>query len=528
MAEDSGASPLPRRTPGERRGPRSGRPATPLVLPEDLVQRIVAALEGTDTQESPQNPPASPPRPAEEHQAPSQRPSSRPRRLSIRMPPSAPPVARAPSLPRLPSAEAASATEPLQAIPTAGARGTTEEVGAQLHIDVPPEPATAAPADHTLIPAQYPAEQRPDQQTRENEKAASPEKVPAPRVSAQARAEKTQARWAKARTGLPKEAVPKATARPPTTEPSRGPGRRPKTQLEARGRRHGVTTGVILAVVLLSAGSLAFLLTRHAVASPAAHRHRTGPTTAAAVRDRAASWVANQVSPTTTVSCDRVMCQTLKARGVPAGSVLELRPGKAAPLRSGVIIVTSTVRTMVGSRHMTADAPVAIASFGSGNMRIDIREIAPHGAAAYSSALRADIRARKLGGTLLLDSPLVTMSATARRQLAAGQVDARLLVVIVSLAAHRPVSIVAFGDLPPGASPGIPLRSADLSAAVGTTGLKSATDLQWMSDFLRTQHGLYRATHITMVQATGGRNVLRIEFPAPSPFGLLNAKAPGS
>jgi hypothetical protein len=444
------------------------------------------------------------------------------------MPPSAPPLARAPSLPRLPSAEAASATEPLQAIPTAGARGTTEEVGAQLHIDVPPGPATAAPADHKLIPAQYPAEQRPDQQTRENEKAASPEKVPAPRVSAQARAEKMQARWAKARTGLPKEAVPKATARPPATEPSRGPGRRPKTQLEARGRRHGVTTGVILAVVLLSAGSLAFLLTRHAVASPAAHRPRTGPTTAAAVRDRAASWVANQVSPTTTVSCDRVMCQTLKARGVPAGSVLELRPGKAAPLRSGVIVVTSTVRTMVGSRHMTADAPVAIASFGSGNMRIDIREIAPHGAAAYSSALRADIRARKLGGTLLLDSPLVTMSATARRQLAAGQVDARLLVVIVSLAAHRPVSIVAFGDLPPGASPGIPLRSADLSAAVGTTGLKSAADLQWMSDFLRTQHGLYRAAHITMVQATGGRNVLRIEFPAPSPFGLLNAKAPGS
>jgi len=289
-----------------------------------------------------------------------------------------------------------------------------------------------------------------------------------------------------------------------------------------------LTTGVILAAVLLSAGSLAFLLTRHAVASPAAHHYRTGPTTEAAVRDRAANWVANQVSPTTTVSCDRVMCQTLKARGVPAASVLELRPGKADRLRSGVIVVTSTVRTTVESRHITVDAPVAIASFGSGNMRIDIREIAPQGAAAYSSALRADIRARKLGGTLLLDSPLVTMSATARRQLAAGQVDARLLVVIVSLAAHRPVSIVAFGDLPPGASPGIPLRSADLSAAAGTTGLKSAADLRWMSDFLRTQRGRYRAAHITMVRLAGGRNVLRIEFPAPSPFGLLNAKAPGN
>jgi hypothetical protein len=443
------------------------------------------------------------------------------------MPVPAPPLARMPSLPRLPSAEAASATEPLRATPAASASAITEEVRAQPHIDAPPEPA-AAPADHKLIPAQSPAEQRPDQRTGEDEEAASPEKVPAPRESAQARAEKTQVRWAKARTGPPKEAVPKATARPPTTEPSRGPGRRPKTRLEARGRRrHGVTTGVILAVVLLSAGSLAFLLTQHAPAAPAAHRYRTAPTTEAAVRNLAATWVANQVSPTTTVSCDRVMCQALKAHHIPAGSVLELGPGKADPPRSGVIVVTSTVRSMVGSRHITADAPVVIASFGSGNMRIDIQEIAPQGAAAYSSALRADIHARKLGGTLLLDSPLVTMSATARRQLANGQVDARLLVVIVSLAAHRPVSIVAFGDLPPGASPGIPFRSADLSGAAGTTGPKSAADLRWMSDFLRTQHGLYRAAHITMVRPAGGRNFLRIEFPAPSPFGLLNAKVSG-
>jgi hypothetical protein len=127
---------------------------------------------------------------------------------------------------------------------------------------------------------------------------------------------------------------------------------------------------------------------------------------------------------------------------------------------------------MVGSRLITADAPAAIASFGSGSMRIDIRVIAPRGAAAYSSALRADIQARKMGGTLLLDSPRVTMSATARRQLADGQIDSRLLVAIVGLAAHRPVSIVAFGDLPPGASPGIPFRSADLAPPAGMAGPK--------------------------------------------------------
>jgi hypothetical protein len=97
---------------------------------------------------------------------------------------------------------------------------------------------------------------------------------------------------------------------------------------------------------------------------------------------------------------------------------------------------------MVGSRLISADAPAAIASFGSGSMQIDIRVIAPRGAAPYSSALRADVRARKLAGTSLLYSPRITMSATARRQLAYGQIDSRLMMAIVGLAAERPVSIV--------------------------------------------------------------------------------------
>jgi hypothetical protein len=444
------------------------------------------------------------------------------------MPVPAPRQVPATSLPHLPSEETASATEPLRAIPTATASGTAEEVTPQPHIDVQPEPATAAPADQTLISGRSPAEQPTGQQIQVDDKTASPEKVPAPRDNAQTIAGKVPGRSAQARTRPPKETAPKATARPPTTEPPRGPGRLPKAaRLEVRGRRrHHMTTGVVLAVVLLSAGSLAFLLTRHAVAAPAPHRYRTGPSTEAAVTKGAATWVASQVSRTTTVSCDQVMCRALEEHDVPPASVLELRPGNADPRRSGVIVVTSMVRRMVGSRRITAEAPVTIASFGSGNSRIDIRVIAPRGAAAYSSALRADIQARKMGGTLLLSSPLVTMPATARGQLADGQVDSRLLVVIASLAARGAISIVAFGDLPPGASPGVPLRSADFSAAPGATGPKSAAELQRMAEFLRAQHGRYRATHITIKRLAQGQNALHIEFPAPSPFGLLNAKAP--
>jgi hypothetical protein len=226
------------------------------------------------------------------------------------------------------------------------------------------------------------------------------------------------------------------------------------------------------------------------------------------------------------VSCDRVMCQAVEAHGIPAASVLELRPGQADPLRSSVIVVTASVRSMIGSRLITADAPAAIASFGSGSMQIDIRVIAPRGAASYSSALRADVQARKSAGSSLLDNPRITMSTTSRKQLADGQIDSRLIVAIAGLAAERPVSIVAFGGLPPGASPGIPFRSADLAPSAGTAGPTRATDLRWMSDFLRAQRARYRAAHITMVPLAEGRNILHVEFAAPSPLGLLNPKIP--
>jgi hypothetical protein len=387
------------------------------------------------------------------------------------------------------------AMEPLAAIPASGAGGITEEVRAQPDIDAQPEPATAS-ADHTFFPARPLAEQRTGRLTRPDVETASPERAPTPEGNARASP-------AKARTHPPNAAWPKAWS----------------------GRHRGITSGVLV-VVLLSAGSLAFLLTRHVATAPTTNGHRTAASTEVAIRTRAAAWVAGQVSRTATVSCDRVMCQAVEAHGIPAASVLELRPGQADPLRSSVIVVTAAVRSMIGSRLITADAPAAIASFGAGSMQIDIRVIAPRGAASYSSALRADVQARKSAGSSLLDNPRITMSATARKQLADGQIDSRLIVAIAGLAADRPVSIVAFGGLPPGASPGIPFRSADLAPAADTAGPTRATDLRWMSDFLRAQRARYRAAHITVVPLAEGRNILHVEFAAPSPLGLLNPKTP--
>ena len=133
------------------------------------------------------------------------------------------------------------ATEPLPAIPASSASGIPEEVSAQSDIDVQPEPATAAPADHTLIPARPPAEQRPGRQTRQDEEAASPGK-------AAAGPEKAPAGPAKALT------------RPSEPEPSESPACPPKAATPARMHKWLRLNWWIAVLVLVWLGLAAYSL----------------------------------------------------------------------------------------------------------------------------------------------------------------------------------------------------------------------------------------------------------------------------
>jgi hypothetical protein len=324
-----------------------------------------------------------------------------------------------------------------------------------------------------------------------------------PREAAAAQPKPAQPKPALPKPALPKPALPQARV----------------------GRHRGIIRLVILVVVVVLAGPLALVLARH-VTTAAGNGDRTRTGAESATRNLAAAWAASQVSRAAIVSCDLVMCQALQAHGVPAASLLELRPGRADPLDSSVIVATAAVRSMIGNRLVAADAPAAIASFGSGSTRIDIREIAPQGTARYVSALRADMQARKTSGTELLNNRQIMASATARSQLAGGKVDSRLLVVIAGLAAQRPFSIVAFGGLAHGASPGIPLRSVDLAETAGTAGPHGVTWVRLMVTFLRAQREPYLAAHIRTLRLAGSQNILRIEFAAPSPLGLLGQRAP--
>jgi hypothetical protein len=238
---------------------------------------------------------------------------------------------------------------------------------------------------------------------------------------------------------------------------------------------------------------------------------------AVVVRAETADWAASQVGGGAIMACDPAMCAVLARHGIAAGSLLVLRPGAADPLGSDVVLATAAVRDMFGGRLTSVYAPEVLASFGSGEARIDIRAVAPDGAAAYQAAMAADLQARRLAGSELLRDPMITFGPAARAQLAAGQVDARLLTALDTLAASEHVRVTAFTDDGPGAGPDLPLRAAELTAS-NTTAVK-------MLAFFRAQRPPYLVARAAIAANPGGESVLTVEFAAPAPLGLLRSQS---
>jgi hypothetical protein len=505
--------------PGQKRAIGVKRPRGGHAVPPGRPRKDRAAAAGKSARDSAaaagksaRDSPATAGKTAKDPAAAAERQASLPRRVpstSGRQPPALrPPPALPPSLPDL-STEAP--TEEFRAIPVARTGEELEQALAQPDAGPPPETAAAAPVDHAPAPPrEEPAARRAGRESRGDETAESPRQVTPRRPKAPASRGKARARR------------PKAATRPPQ-----------RAGLAAWGRRHRrFANRALVVVALLAAGSLAFVFTQNVGTEDPVHHgpSKAGPgngetpsVSGAAIRSIAAHWVAAQVSRTATVSCDRMMCQVLKTAGFPAALLVQLRPGNADPRHTAVLVDTAAARNMTGDRLVLADAPAVIASFGSGSMRIDVRVVAHQGGVAYLTQLKADVAARKQAGAQLLQSPAVTMSPEARSQLSAGEVDSRLIVVITGLAAQQPVTIEAFGDLGPGATRGIPMRAMALAPSAGKGMPSAAAGIRSMLAFLHEQTN-YGGTQLRVVQA-GGRNVLSVQFMAPSPLGLFSPPA---
>jgi hypothetical protein len=271
-----------------------------------------------------------------------------------------------------------------------------------------------------------------------------------------------------------------------------------------------VTAGPIMA----GTGSSKTGATRPSSASVATAGRKPGisrpsPASAAAASlTQAAAWVAQQVSPDVTVSCDPGMCRQLQRDGFPAGRLKLLPPSARGPLPPGVVVATPAVQDQLGARLAAVYAPQAIASFGSGAARVAIRTVAPHGAAAFAAQLDAEMTALAPVGRQLAGNTSIQASPTARAELRAGRVDARLLAILALLSAQQPVRLVSFTGAP-GADPGAPLRAAEIS--VGSPASRSA-----LLALLAAQQGRYRPA----VADGGGTSVIAVQFDAPASMNI--------
>ncbi len=289
-----------------------------------------------------------------------------------------------------------------------------------------------------------------------------------------------------------------------------------------RARWLALTVAGLVAVVLLAVAATVVLSGpgRPSAGQPGAAAKAVAA--AAAARQRAAAWVAGQDSPDAIVACDPAMCAALEAHGVPAGRLLALTPARSDPLGSDLVVATAAVRGQFEARLAGVYAPVTLASFGSGTARIDVRVVAPDGAAAYWAALAADVRARASAGAQLLRNRSIHVSAAARAALADGEVDPRLLVALATLAHLHPLDIAGFSRPSPGASVGVPLRSADIAGAA-PPGSRHPASLHSLMVILQAQRSPYLPSSLEIVQITPGGAVLRIGYPVPSPLGLLRS-----
>jgi hypothetical protein len=284
----------------------------------------------------------------------------------------------------------------------------------------------------------------------------------------------------------------------------------------SRNRAYRRTGLAALVVVLVGASAIiAHLATTSASADPnnRAGQSPTALATAAANRDTAAAWIATQVGPGVIVSCDPLMCAALTQHRFPAADVSALGPDAGDPLGSSIVVSTTAVRSELGTRLATVYAPLVIASFGTGQGQVQVRVVAPDGAAAYLAAEKADFQARRAASLQLLSNPHVWLSSFARSQLASGAVDARLLITLGALAHRYAIAIREFGDAGPGLGSHAPLRSMDIAA--GGSAYRSQ-----VLGFLKAQRAPLRA--LTHVHLEGATTVITVEFTAPSPLGLLS------
>jgi hypothetical protein len=293
-----------------------------------------------------------------------------------------------------------------------------------------------------------------------------------------------------------------------------------------------VAAAFLAIVVVGAAGGVTVALSsaRHPTAGRQAHHETRLPLTSvqaearANVRD-AVAWLAAQMTTQTVVGCDPATCAQLPAAGFT--SYVRLT-GQAALARAAanqalgvpgtiaLVVATPAVRARYGAQ-VAAIAPAVLASFGAGQVAVQVRELTLGGSAAYPRVARRALAARRKAGLSLARQRHVHIHGPARLALTSGLVDQRLTWLLGRLAVRYPVNVARFGDSGPLAGRSAPLRMAEIGGFVARHGSKNVGDLTAILKLLRRQPQYY-LEQLTVIRLLGGTVLLKIELFGPTPL----------
>jgi hypothetical protein len=253
----------------------------------------------------------------------------------------------------------------------------------------------------------------------------------------------------------PEAARPKAAAAPmPVVRP--------------RPRRRPPRAAVIVALVLVGAAAvvssaLVVSRDRHGAAPRPVPTPTVGSVGGSVVL-AAESWLARNMSRDTTIVTDSSVAKALVHRGLRSTSA------PPAPISAGdapYVLSTAALRDRaVPNERIDAllKGSVPIAIFGTGRLRVELRQVAPAGVEAWQRE-RDDERADRMqAGRELLRNTQIRASGATRQALADGSLDLRAETSLALLAQHGTVRVVAIvnGTVLP--ESGLPARSVVVAA----------------------------------------------------------------
>lgn len=313
---------------------------------------------------------------------------------------------------------------------------------------------------------------------------------------------------------------------PPSPSWSRVIGATIRVWFNRRSKSRTVRSVAAAVVALAVVATGATLITASRDTAPSAPSDTAAADPSAGIREKAAAWVVQEIDHRTRMACDPSMCKRLTTGGIAGGKLLKLT-GDTTEL-SGVKLVISSaaVRARFGVKLAYTIAPDVLGIFGTGENRVEVRVRADDGPAAYRKLKTRETKYRGRAGRQLLDHKHVHTTSQAMHELAAGEVDSRVVYTVANLARHHVIHIRGFGDRGPHTGTDVPLRSVAIDQIDGSAAINDNPAMKAIRYWLRTQHKAYRPARTKLAPAHDSGSVLRIAFAAPSPHGLLSHGLP--